>query len=103
MYGSKHSYCEKHNEILILIFRAFSRECLAQGLAIVVVGFPATPIIESRARFCLSAAHTKEMLDRVCSTKGKKHCNVTAIIVWNGGLVMKKLLFLFTKLCQMQR
>lgn len=29
-----------------------------------VVGFPATPIIESRARFCLSAAHTKEMLDK---------------------------------------
>lgn len=33
-----------------------------------VVGFPATPIIESRARFCLSGAHTKEMIDRVsCS------------------------------------
>ena len=29
----------------------------------VVVGFPATPIIESRARFCLSAAHTREMID----------------------------------------
>ena len=35
-------------------------------LATVVVGFPATPIIESRARFCLSAAHTKEDLDKVC-------------------------------------
>ena len=33
-------------------------------MATVVVGFPATPIIESRARFCLSAAHTKEMIDR---------------------------------------
>ncbi|KAL3873457.1 hypothetical protein ACJMK2_036572 [Sinanodonta woodiana] len=43
---------------------ALSRECLARGVGIVVVGFPATPIIESRARFCLSAAHTKEMLDR---------------------------------------
>ena len=31
----------------------------------VVVGFPATPIIESRARFCLSAAHTREQLDAV--------------------------------------
>ena len=48
-------------------FRAFSRECLSEGLATVVVGFPATPIIESRARFCLSAAHTKEMLDKVNS------------------------------------
>jgi serine palmitoyltransferase len=42
---------------------AFSRECLKRGLATVVVGFPATPIIESRARFCLSGAHTKEMID----------------------------------------
>ena len=28
-----------------------------------MVGFPATPIIESRARFCLSASHTREMID----------------------------------------
>ncbi|BFZ07191.1 hypothetical protein BsWGS_10230 [Bradybaena similaris] len=41
----------------------FSRETLKRGLATVVVGFPATPLIETRARFCLSAAHTKEMLD----------------------------------------
>jgi serine palmitoyltransferase len=43
---------------------AFSHECLRRGLAIVVVGFPATPIVEARARFCLSAAHTKAMLDK---------------------------------------
>lgn len=42
---------------------AFSRECLERGLAVVVVGYPATPIITSRARFCMSAAHTKEDLD----------------------------------------
>jgi len=48
--------------------RAFSRECLARGLAVVVVGFPATPIVAARARFCLSAAHTKEMLDEVFVT-----------------------------------
>ncbi|XP_059142148.1 serine palmitoyltransferase 2-like isoform X1 [Physella acuta] len=41
----------------------FSRETLRRGMATVVVGFPATPLIETRARFCLSAAHTKEMLD----------------------------------------
>eukprot|EP00112_Aurelia_sp_Birch-Aquarium-sp1_P021621 Seg587.1 transcript_id=Seg587.1/GoldUCD/mRNA.D3Y31 product="Serine palmitoyltransferase 2" protein_id=Seg587.1/GoldUCD/D3Y31 len=44
---------------------AFSREMLKRNIAVVVVGFPATPIIESRSRFCLSAAHTKEMLDKV--------------------------------------
>ncbi|NXR54437.1 SPTC2 palmitoyltransferase, partial [Hippolais icterina] len=42
---------------------AFGREMLKRNIGVVVVGFPATPIIESRARFCLSAAHTKEMLD----------------------------------------
>ncbi|XP_076464121.1 serine palmitoyltransferase 2-like [Babylonia areolata] len=42
----------------------FSRECLKRGLGTVVVGFPATPIIEARARFCLSAAHDKAMLDK---------------------------------------
>lgn len=44
---------------------AFSREMLKRGVGVVVVGFPATPIIESRSRFCLSAAHTPEMLNKV--------------------------------------
>lgn len=38
---------------------------LKRNIGTVVVGFPATPIIESRARFCVSAAHTREMLDTV--------------------------------------
>ncbi|XP_030069829.1 serine palmitoyltransferase 2 [Microcaecilia unicolor] len=42
---------------------AFGREMLKRSIGVVVVGFPATPIIESRARFCVSAAHTREMLD----------------------------------------
>jgi serine palmitoyltransferase len=43
---------------------AFSRECLARDLAVVVVGFPATPLTMARARFCISAGHTREELDR---------------------------------------
>merc|ERR1712038_600825 len=43
---------------------AFSRECMKRGLAVVVVGFPAVPIILSRARFCISAGHTRQDLDR---------------------------------------
>lgn len=43
---------------------AFSRELLNRGIAIVVVGYPATPIITARARFCISASHTKEDLDQ---------------------------------------
>ena len=57
----------------------FSRECLARNLAVnhlalflqpparcdacaqvVVVGFPATSIIKSRTRFCVSAAHSED-------------------------------------------
>ena len=43
---------------------AFSRECFLRGLAVVVVGFPAVPILMSRARFCISAGHTREELDK---------------------------------------
>ena len=43
--------------------RAFSRECYKRGLATVVVGFPAVPLVMARARFCISAAHTREDLD----------------------------------------
>lgn len=60
--------------VYFMCYRAFSRECLARGLAVVVVGFPATSIIEARARFCLSAAHTKEMLDEVLVVV--KFCNL---------------------------
>ncbi|SAM04629.1 hypothetical protein [Absidia glauca] len=42
---------------------AFSREALKRGIAICVVGYPATPIISSRARFCVSASHTRADLD----------------------------------------
>lgn len=35
------------------------------GIAIVSVGYPATPLTGARARFCLSASHTREMLDKV--------------------------------------
>ncbi|KAM6128056.1 LOW QUALITY PROTEIN: serine palmitoyltransferase 3 [Pterocles gutturalis] len=46
---------------------AFARRMLEKNIGVVVVGFPATPITESRARFCVSAAHTREMLDTVLS------------------------------------
>jgi serine palmitoyltransferase len=45
---------------------AFSRLCLERGIAVVVVGFPATPLIESRARFCLSAGHKIADLKKAC-------------------------------------
>jgi serine palmitoyltransferase len=44
---------------------AFSREMLRRKISVVVVGYPATPLIHSRARFCVSAAHNKEDMDRL--------------------------------------
>lgn len=44
---------------------AFSHEMLKRRIAVVVVGYPATPLISSRARFCVSAAHNKEDMDRL--------------------------------------
>ncbi|KAL2256420.1 hypothetical protein VTK26DRAFT_1704 [Humicola hyalothermophila] len=54
---------------------AFSHEMLKRKISVVVVGYPATPLISSRARFCISAAHNKEDLDRVlaaCDEVGDK-------------------------------
>ncbi|KAJ2625737.1 serine palmitoyltransferase component, partial [Coemansia sp. RSA 1290] len=42
---------------------AFSRECLKRNIAVVVVSYPATPIIAGRVRFCVSSSHTREDLD----------------------------------------
>ncbi len=43
---------------------AFGRLTLARGIAAVVVGFPATPLLLARARICISAAHSRQDLDR---------------------------------------
>lgn len=53
------------NLLLNLSLRAFARHLLERKIGVVVVGFPATPLAEARARFCVSAAHTREMLDTV--------------------------------------
>ena len=42
---------------------AFSREMLARGFAVVVVGFPATPLVESRVRFCMSSALSDKQIE----------------------------------------
>jgi len=40
-----------------------SRHTYHRGLAIVVVGFPATPLLTARMRVCISASHTRHDLD----------------------------------------
>ncbi|PIL29239.1 hypothetical protein GSI_09288 [Ganoderma sinense ZZ0214-1] len=45
----------------------------ATPIVVVVVAYPATPLVTSRVRFCLSAAHTKEDIDellRACDEIG---------------------------------
>ncbi|KAI8377283.1 hypothetical protein BD560DRAFT_432974 [Blakeslea trispora] len=72
--GSLHlsgvTYCRWSTKIIAYVERAapaktplFSREILMRGVAVVVVGYPATAIAEVRARFCISAAHTKDDLE----------------------------------------
>ena len=39
-----------------------SRLLLERGIAMVVVGFPATPLLSARARICISASHSHEDL-----------------------------------------
>ncbi|XP_060068388.1 serine palmitoyltransferase 2-like [Ylistrum balloti] len=64
IYGNKDSPVVPLLMFMPTKVAAFARMCLDRGLGVVVVGFPATPIIECRARFCVSAAHTKEQLDK---------------------------------------
>lgn len=45
---------------------SFSRLMLEKfNIVTVVVAYPATPLVSSRVRFCVSAAHTKQDIDRV--------------------------------------
>jgi serine palmitoyltransferase len=45
-------------------FCGLSRALMEKNIAIVVVGYPATPLLLGRARFCMSSAHTIEQLER---------------------------------------
>lgn len=42
---------------------AFGRICLKMGLAVAIAGYPAVPLCGGRARFCISAQHTKQDID----------------------------------------
>jgi len=58
-----------------------SRRCMAEGIAVVVVGYPATPILTSRMRLCASASHSTEdvqnameVINRIGGELGMKMC-----------------------------
>ena len=46
--------------------RAISNLLLKRKIGVVVVALPVTSLVESRARICLSASHTREIMDYVC-------------------------------------
>nr|CCC51355.1 putative serine palmitoyltransferase [Trypanosoma vivax Y486] len=59
---------------------AVGRKCMERGLAVVIVGYPATPPLECRVRFCVSAAHTRadlqfalDVMDDVSQEVGIKY------------------------------
>jgi len=58
-------------------FCGLSRTLMKRGIAIVVVGYPATPVLLGRARFCMTSAHTLEQLEKAISeiaSIGKSKC-----------------------------
>ncbi|DAZ95174.1 TPA: hypothetical protein N0F65_012428 [Lagenidium giganteum] len=64
----------------------FSRECLKRNMAVVTVGFPATPLLLSRVRFCISAAHTREDLDEALKQiqEVSRVCHIRYVSHWFG-------------------
>ena len=49
-----------------------SRQALARSLAVVVVGYPATPVLLGRARCCVSASHTDDQLEEVMASRSSQ-------------------------------
>ena len=60
MIADIHLFLSGSPFVLSLLLCSF---CLRSQLAVVVVGFPATPLLLARVRFCLSAGHTRAQLE----------------------------------------
>ncbi|XP_078052716.1 serine palmitoyltransferase long chain base subunit [Augochlora pura] len=67
IYGNEDSPVVPMLVYLFSKIGAVVRTLTMYNIAAVGVGFPATPLMEGRIRFCLSAAHTKQQLDYVLS------------------------------------
>lgn len=63
IYGSEDSPVIPLLVYLFSKIGAVVRGLTTKKIATVGVGFPATPLMEGRIRFCMSASHTKEQLD----------------------------------------
>lgn len=64
-----HIFGDKDSPVVLMMLyypammSELSRRLLERGIAIVVVGFPVTPLLLSRVRFCISSSHTIEALE----------------------------------------
>ena len=58
---------------------AVGRRCLQRKLAIVVVGFPAVPLMTARTRLCISAAHTRKDIDHALEVRPST-CHVSCTL-----------------------
>ena len=68
----------------------FSRECLAHGIAVVIVAYPATAMNLARVRFCMSSNHDLKDLEKIVQVisdigdklnmKFHKHLKVSELI-----------------------
>ena len=70
VYGHNDSPVVPLMVFMVTKIPAFIVGLLKCNVATVGVGFPATKMTQERARFCVSAGHTKEMLDQVGQTVG---------------------------------
>jgi len=68
VYGHKDSPVIPMMVYTITAMCGISRTLLKHGLAIVVVGYPITPILLTRVRFCISASHTRVQLEAAVRT-----------------------------------
>lgn len=75
----------------LFVNRAVVRAYTEHRIATVGVGFPVTPFLACRIRFCLSAAHTKEQLKYV-SINIKNH---SIIMLLNSLHIENKLVIFF--------
>jgi len=64
-FGHDHSPVVPVLTYMVTKIALFQRELRRRGVATVGVGFPATRITGARVRFCLSASHSKDSLDKI--------------------------------------
>jgi len=86
-----HMYGDVNSPVVLMmaytpsILAHISRGCLEDGIALVIVGFPVTPLLLTRIRFCISASHTIEELETAIAKISKLGGEVNAKYAKNAG------------------